>query len=153
MAEIWFYHLERKTLDDVLPTLLERTLERGWRAVVQSGSGERLDAIDNLLWTYRDESFLPHGGRRDGSAEMQPIFLTEDGANPNGAQVRFFVEGADMMLAEGGIDRYERLIYIFDGRDEEAVARARETWKWAKGSGQTATYWRQTETGGWQKQA
>lgn len=153
MAEIWFYHLERKTLDDVLPTLLERTLERGWRAVVQSGSGERLDAIDNLLWTYRDESFLPHGGRRDGSAEMQPIFLTEDGANPNGAQVRFFVEGADMMLTEDGIDRYERLIYIFDGRDEEAVARARETWKWAKGSGQTATYWRQTETGGWQKQA
>lgn len=152
MAEIWFYHLERKTLDDVLPALLERTLERGWRAVVQSGSGERLEALDNLLWTYRDESFLPHGTRRDGNEKLQPIYLTEDGQNPNGADVRFFVEGADMMLAEAEIDHYERLIYVFDGRDDEAVARARETWKWARGSGQAATYWRQTDTGGWQKQ-
>jgi DNA polymerase-3 subunit chi len=152
VAEIWFYHLERKTLDDVLPALLERTLERGWRAVVQSGSPERLEAIDNLLWTYSDESFLPHGTRRDGNGALQPIYLTEDGQNPNGANVRFFVEGADMMLAEADIGAYERLIYIFDGRDDEAVARARETWKWARDSGQTATYWRQTETGGWQKQ-
>lgn len=152
MAEIWFYHLERKTLDDVLPSLLELTLKRGWRAVVQSGSGERLEAIDNLLWTYLDESFLPHGTRRDGHESLQPIYLTEDGQNPNGANVRFFVEGADMMLAEADVGSYERLIYIFDGRDDEAVERARETWKWARGSGQAATYWRQTETGGWQKQ-
>ncbi len=152
MAEIWFYHLERKTLDDVLPSLLELTLKRGWRAVVQSGSGERLEAIDNLLWTYLDESFLPHGTRRDGHEPLQPIYLTEDGQNPNGANVRFFVEGADMMLAEADVGSYERLIYIFDGRDDEAVERARETWKWARGSGQAATYWRQTETGGWQKQ-
>lgn len=152
MAEIWFYHLERKTLDDVLPALLERTLERGWRAVVQSGSAERLEAIDNLLWTYLDESFLPHGTRRDGHEHLQPIYLTEDGQNPNGANVRFFVEGADMMLAEADVGSYERLIYIFDGRDDEAVERARETWKWARGSGQSATYWRQSETGGWQKQ-
>ncbi len=152
MAEIWFYHLERKTLDDVLPALLERTLERGWRAVVQSGSAERLEAIDNLLWTYLDESFLPHGTRRDGHEPLQPIYLTEDGQNPNGANVRFFVEGADMMLAEADVGSYERMIYIFDGRDDEAVERARETWKWARGSGQAATYWRQSETGGWQKQ-
>ena len=152
MAEIWFYHLERKTLDDVLPSLLELTLKRGWRAVVQSGSGERLEAIDNLLWTYLDESFLPHGTRRDGHEPLQPIYLTEDGQNPNGANVRFFVEGADMMLAEADVGSYERLIYIFDGRDDEAVERARETWYWARGSCQAATYWRQTETGGWQKQ-
>ena len=152
MAEIWFYHLERKTLDDVLPALLERTLERGWRAVVQSGSAERLEAIDNLLWTYLDESFLPHGTRRDGHEPLQPIYLTEDGQNPNGANVRFFVEGADLMLAEADVGSYERMIYIFDGRDDEAVERARETWKWARGSGQAATYWRQSETGGWQKQ-
>ena len=153
MAEIWFYHLERKTLEDVLPTLLERTLERGWRAVVQSGSSERLEAIDSLLWTYRDESFLPHGSRRDGNAELQPIYLTEDGANPNGAHLRFFVEGADMVLASDDIAGYERVIYIFDGRDEAALQKARETWEWARGAGQKATYWRQTEAGGWHKQA
>jgi len=152
VAEIWFYHLERQTLDEVLPNLLERTLERGWRAVVQAGTAERLEAIDNLLWTYSVDSFLPHGSRREGNLEMQPVYLTEDESNPNGATVRFYVEGAAPLLSTGEADRYERLIYVFDGHDDQAVGRARETWKAAGGAGLTTTYWRQTERGGWEKQ-
>jgi DNA polymerase-3 subunit chi len=148
MAEIWFYHLERQTLDDVLPTLLERTLERGWRAVVQAGSKERLDAIDSLLWTYRDDSFLPHGLKRDGNAAQQPVYLTDEEQNPNGSNVRFLVEGANLVEADG----YERLVYLFDGADEAALERARVAWKQAKSTAHEATYWRQTETGKWEKQ-
>ena len=148
MAEIWFYHLERQTLDQVLPNLLERTLERGWRAVVQAGSKERLDAIDNLLWTYDDSSFLPHGTKRDGHPEHQPVFLTQDASNPNASHVRFLIEGADLVDGDG----YERLVYLFDGADAEALERARTAWKTVKESGETATYWRQSETGRWEKQ-
>src|SRR5690349_11599483 len=36
MTDILFYHLERQPLDRVLPQLLERTLERGWRAVIET---------------------------------------------------------------------------------------------------------------------
>lgn len=148
MAEIWFYHLERQTLDDVLPNLLERTLERGWRAVVQAGSKERLEAIDSLLWTYRDDSFLPHGLKRDGNTDLQPVFLTEDDQNPNQSNIRFLVEGANLGDAEG----YERLVYMFDGADEAGLVAARAAWKQAKASAHDATYWRQTETGKWEKQ-
>ena len=76
VTEVYFYHLERRTLEDVLPTLLERSLERGWRAAVQAASEERVEALDTLLWTYREESFLPHGTARDGRASAQPIYLT-----------------------------------------------------------------------------
>lgn len=148
MAEIWFYHLERRTLDEVLPNLLERTLERGWRAVVQAGSKARLEAIDSLLWTYSDASFLPHGMKRDGKAELQPIYLTEDDSNPNGANVRFLVEGADLVAAEG----YDRIVYLFDGADAEALQQARAAWKLAGTSGHDATYWRQSDNGRWEKQ-
>lgn len=148
MAEIWFYHLERQTLDQVLPNLLERTLERGWRAVVQAGSKERLDAIDNLLWTYSNASFLPHGMKRDGNPQLQPVYLTDDESNPNGANVRFLVEGADLVE----VGDYERLIYLFDGADADALTRARAAWQQAKASGEAATYWRQTEAGRWEKQ-
>lgn len=152
MAELWFYHLERQTLDEVLPNLLERTLERGWRAVVQAGSAERVEAIDNLLWTFRDDSFLPHGSRRDGNPELQPVYLSEDESNPNGANVRFYVEGAAPSFSGGDAESYLRLIYIFDGHDDEALGKARETWKAAGRAGLTTTYWRQTERGGWEKQ-
>jgi DNA polymerase III subunit chi len=95
MTEVLFYHLTRQPLDKVLPGLLERTLERGWRAVVQAGSRERVDALDALLWTYSEEGFLPHGTARDGFPEHQPVFLTTGEDNPNGAALRFLVDGAE----------------------------------------------------------
>lgn len=147
--EVLFYHLERKPLEQVLPQLVERTLERGWRAVVQAGSAERLDALDTHLWTYSEESFLPHGTRKDGHPEQQPVFLTIDDDNPNGASVRFLVDGA---VASGYAD-YARIVYLFDGRDSDAVQQARGEWKRAKSAGCTVTYWQQAESGRWEKRA
>ena len=60
MTEILFYHLERQPLFQVLPSLLEKTRERGWRAVVRTVDGEQAASLDEHLWTYREESFLPH---------------------------------------------------------------------------------------------
>ena len=149
MTEVLFYHLSRQPLGKVLPGLLERTLERGWRAVVQAGSGERVDALDALLWTYADDSFLPHGTARDGISDQQPVFLTAKDENPNAATVRFLVDGAEAPDLTG----YIRAVYIFDGRDDEALARARGEWKRIKAAGHAVTYWQQNENGRWEKKA
>lgn len=149
MTEVLFYHLERQPLERVLPNLLERTLERGWRAVVQCSSEERLDALDSWLWTYRDDSFLPHGTARDGSAAFQPIFLTTGDDNPNGARVRFLVEGAALV----GFGDYDRIVHLFDGHEEAAVQQAREEWKRARAAGCDVTYWQQADNGRWEKRA
>ena len=149
MTEVLFYHLEHQPLERVLPSLVERTLERGWRAVVQAGSEERVEALDTLLWTYRDESFLPHGTKRDGSADLQPVYLTAGEDNPNGAHVRFLVDGAEA----GALEAYARVVYLFDGADAAAVAGAREQWRSAIDQGCTATYWQQSAEGRWEKRA
>ena len=148
-AEILFYQLERQPLDQVLPGLLEKTLERGWRAVVQAGGEERLEALDALLWTYAEDSFLPHGTARDGFSDQQPVFLTTSEANPNGAAVRFFVDGADCAELGG----YVRVVYLFDGRDEDARLKAREQWKRIKAEGHAVTFWHQNDRGRWEKMA
>ena len=148
-SEVLFYHLERQPLEKVLPSLLERTVERGWRAVVQSGSEERLEALDVALWTYREESFLAHGTAKDGFVEDQPVFLTCDDGNPNGAGVRFMVDGAETGVFTG----YQRIVYLFDGHDPDAVARARSQWKAAKAAGCACTYWQQSDNGRWEKKA
>jgi DNA polymerase III subunit chi len=149
MTEVLFYHLEQQPLERVLPTLVERTLARGWRAVVQAGSEERVEALDTLLWTYAEESFLPHGTKRDGNAAQQPVYLTTDEANPNAANVRFMVDGADMSAHTD----YDRIVFMFDGRDDSAVAQARAQWKAAKGAGCEVTYWQQSPEGRWEKKA
>lgn len=148
-TEVYFYHLEHRSLESVLPELLERTLKRGWRAVVQAGSPEQVEALNTHLWTYADDSFLPHGAARDGTPERQPIYLTYGDDNPNGAQVRFLADGAEFADLSG----YQRAVFLFDGRNEDALSRARQQWKAVKAAGLTATYWQQSEAGKWEKKA
>jgi DNA polymerase III subunit chi len=147
MTEVLFYHLEHQPLERALPALVERTLERKWRAVIQAGSEERVEALDTLLWTYREESFLPHGTRRDGNQEQQPVFLTSSEENPNAATVRFLVDGAQV----ADVTAYARVVYLFDGRDPNAVESAREQWRGAKQANCEVTYWQQSPEGRWQK--
>lgn len=147
--DVFFYHLEQQPLERVLPQLLERSLERGWRVVVQASSEERIEALASLLWTYSDESFLPHGTAIDGLPQLQPIWLTSGADNPNGAHVRFLVDGAQANDFAG----LTRTIHMFDGRNPEAVEQARAEWKRAKTNGHEVSYWRQDEHGRWQNMA
>lgn len=149
MAEVMFYHLERQRLEDVLPVLLEKTLARGWRAVVEVPEGDRLDALDRHLWTFRDDSFLPHASEREDPGTRQPIWLTQGKSNPNGAQVRFLTHRAD----PDAVADYARVVLLFSADDPEAVAHARRHWKPLKAAGHTCTYWQQTAGGGWEQKA
>jgi DNA polymerase III subunit chi len=146
MTEILFYHLEKQPLERVLPQLVEKTLERGWRAVVETASPERVAAIDVLLWTWRDDSFLPHGIVGEETDALQPVLIANDNSNANGANVRFFVDRTVPQSGEG----YERLVYLFSGHDPDAVTEARAAWK-TLGPGNALTYWQQDESGRWQK--
>jgi DNA polymerase III subunit chi len=148
VTEVLFYHLERQPLERVLPQLIGKTLERGWRAVIQAGSEERVEALSAALWVTGEESFLPHGTVRDGNADLQPVWITESDDNPNSANVRFLVDGA----RSGDVTSFERVVFLFDGRDAEAVENARTAWKEFLGAGHIVTYWREDAQGRWQKQ-
>ncbi len=149
MTEVLFYHLERQPLDRVLPSLLEKTLERGWRAVVRCGSEQRLEALDIALWTYRDDSFLPHGTEEGGAPELQPVYLTTGEEVPNNAGVLFLVDGAETSSFNG----FARIVHMFDGHDKEALSLARQQWKAAKAAGCSVTYWQQNSQGRWEKKS
>lgn len=149
MTPVFFYHLERQPLDAVLPKLLALSLERGWRAVVQAGTEERAEALAAQLWSFDDESFLPHGTRADGFPDLQPVWLTGADENPNNANIRFYVDGA----AVGEIGGLTRAVIMFDGNDQQAVDAARDGWKRFKAAGHEVSYWQQDEQGRWQNRA
>jgi DNA polymerase-3 subunit chi len=152
VTEVLFYRLQRQRLDEVLPDLLEKTLRRGWRAVVVAGSVERVEALNAHLWTWRRDSFLPHGSKADGFAADQPVWLTDGDENPNGAKVLFLVDGAEYSPPSAAAGSYERVCDLFDGNDPAAVEAARERWTRFKNAGHALSYWRQGDSG-WEKQA
>lgn len=150
MTEVLFYHLERASLESVLPGLLEKTLERGWKAVVRCGSREAVARLDEILWTYDDASFLPHSAGAEHATD-QPVFITDASEIPNGADLLFLVDNASTDAAS--IGAFVRCVTIFDGADDRAVAAARAFWKDVKAAGCEATYWKQSPQGRWEKQA
>lgn len=151
MTRVDFYHLQQKTLDEVLPKLLQKAYSTGKRIKVKIGTEERVEFINSLLWTYNDESFLPHGSKKDGFADQQPIWLSADIENPNAALFLFLVDGAEENVET--LTQYERVFNIFDGNSAEAVQQARRLWKEYKNSGCDVYYWQQDNAGKWIQKA
>ena len=150
MPEVLVHHLERQSLEQALPILLDLSMQRDWRVVVQAGSLERVKILNEHLWTYQDDSFMPHGASGDMAPEDaagQPIWLTDSAESPNDAQVLFLVDGAD----RDEIKQFERCIYIFDGGDDEAVRQARDKWKSLSDGDYNLTYYQQNHAGKWEK--
>jgi DNA polymerase-3 subunit chi len=147
-CEVWFYHLERTGLDQVLPELLEKTLQRGWKAIVRTAGPDRIEHLDGWLWSYRDESFLPHAPADEPGAARQPILLTAGPDNPNAADALFLVDGAE----PGELGAYRRCIILFDGADETQLQAARGQFRALKAKGHPVSYWKQMARG-WEKQA
>ena len=147
MTEIRFYHLQRTPLEAALPPMLEKTLERGQRAVVMAASEERVEHLTDHLWTYSERGFLPHGSARDGNAALQPVWLTTADENPNEAQVLFLTDGT----SSEKVSDYQLCVELFDGNDVSAVEAARARWKNYRDAGHALTYWQQSDAGRWEQ--
>ena len=149
MSRVDFYHLQNSSLEDVLPKLLEKAYATGKNIVVKIGNAERIDFINSLLWTYNDTSFLPHGSKKDGFADMQPIWLTDGDDLPNNPELLFLADGADIDAKQ--VLSFERVFNIFDGNNPESLQKARQLWKNFKQETSDVFYWQQNENGIWQQ--
>lgn len=151
MSRVDFYHLQKQTLEEVLPKLLLKAYGTGKRIKIKVGTAERVELINTHLWSFNDESFLPHGSKKDGFAEQQPIWISPDSDNPNNAEFLFLIDGADE--APETLSAYERVFNIFDGNSPEALAQARNFWKNCKENGFEVYYWQQSDGGNWEQKA
>jgi DNA polymerase III subunit chi len=147
VTDVLFYHLTESKLEDALPPLLEKCLERAWRVVVQVPDEERRDRLDDHLWSFRDDSFLPHGTDAAPHAPDQPVLITTGPGNDNAANVRFLVAG----VLTPPLDAYQRAVFMFDGFETAQVEYARTEWKRLKSEGHQLTYWQQDRDGRWAK--
>jgi DNA polymerase III subunit chi len=148
VTEVRFHHLERRRVDQALPSLLEAALEEGRRVLVRASSDEMVAALNERLWTYDDASFLPHGAAGDGDPMTQPIFLTSGLGNPNAATMLVRLSDAETSEAD---DAFDVVVLMFDGRDEAALGRARSEWRRLKDEGRTISYWRESDEGAWER--
>ena len=146
-----FYHMQLSSVEQVLPKLLEKAYATGKRVLVKVGNEARVDFLNTALWTYEDESFLPHGTKKDGNAALQPIWLTSDDDNPNQAEMLFLVD--DAKIAIDSLSQFARVLNLFDGSDPDSLSQARDFWRQVKNSGNECVYWQQDNNGSWHQQS
>lgn len=151
MSRIDFYHLQKQTLDEVLPKLVEKAYGTGAKIKIKVGNEARVEFINSLLWTYNEESFIPHGSKKDGFAKEQPIWLSSEDDNPNQSEMLFLVDGADIELSQ--IGNFSRIFNIFDGNNEVSLQQARDFWKSLSTTDNEKNYFQQDDNGRWNKKA
>lgn len=151
MTRVDFYHLQKQTLEQVLPKLLEKAYSTGKNIKIKLGNEERVEFINSHLWTFDDTSFIPHGTKKDGFAELQPIWISPEDDNPNHATLLFLVDGAAIDMENAA--KFERIFNIFDGNLETAVEQSRAFWKQFKVAGMEIYYWQQEDNGRWTQKA
>ena len=149
MTEVRFYHLRTKPLEQALPEILTKAVAQGRRVVVKTASRDLAARLNDQLWTWRPDSFLPHGMAGDVFPEDQPVWLTDRDENPNGADILVLTGGAQA----ASLDGYTLCCDMLDGADEDAVTAARSRWKDYGAQGHSVTYWQQTDKGGWEQKA
>ena len=135
-------------LEGVLPELLEKTRQRGWRAIVKMPE-TRLKEMDEFLWTFKDDSFLPHGRDDEPLSDRQPVILSAEATLSDGFDCAFLVDGETLEIS----DTTQRCIVMIDGRNEKRVTAARGLWKSLKETNSELSYWQQNDRGAWEKKA
>jgi DNA polymerase-3 subunit chi len=147
MPEVSFYHLSTSTLEKALPRLLDKIYSSGHRVLLMAPSEEKVEELNGLLWSFSTRIFLPHGSIKDPLPEEQPIFLTASNDNPNNSDILFMING----VTPSNIDNFNRVVYMFDGADDNELQEARKRWASYKKNNYQLTYFQQTESGGWEK--
>lgn len=146
--DISFYHLTRTTIEKTLPKLLEKILDSGLKAVVRTKDNYEKKLLDESLWTYNPNSFIPHGTSENDFPEEQFVFLTENLENPNQATIL-------IDLSSQQVDdflKFTKYLYVFDANEENSLEKARNHWKAYQQQGHNLRYFFQEENGNWVEQ-
>jgi len=150
-TEIRFYHLQTQSLDRALPALVAKAYSGGHRIHIRAANDKIAKTLSDAIWAHGQNSFIPHGTDKDGSAAHQPIWISANEENANNAGTIIITNGAEI-LPEAAKD-FTLICDMFDGNNGEAVNAARARWKNYKEMELPLTYWQQNERGGWDQKA
>lgn len=143
--QVDFYHLTRAPLERVLPQIADKVLAGGGRLLVVSDDAAQRGKLDQILWSYAPESFLPHGQAGGEDDAAQPVLIGAGVEAANGARN---VALADGLWREEAL-AFDRAFHFFD---EERIEEARAAWR-GLGAHEDVErrYWKQDENGRWAK--
>ena len=135
-----------------MPKLVQKALEQEYRVLIITEHPEQAKRLDTALWTFEPGSFLPHALATGGDEDKeQPVLLAQDYTDANDATLLICLNGQAFDASPDA--RLVRILDMFDGYNESALAAARARWKAYKEAGFPVSYIKQQANGSWKKEA
>jgi DNA polymerase-3 subunit chi len=102
--------------------LADKAFRLGHSVYIHTANAEQAARMDDLLWTFRDGSFVPHGLQQNDTENNPPVVIGHD-SEP--AEIRdVLINLADTI--PGFFSRFERVAEVVNGRaDLRETARER----------------------------
>lgn len=139
MNKAVFYYAPSKLYERHLLALLEKIVKRGERAILRTPDDIRLHELDSLLWTIKQESFLPHGCGGEDDPKHCPIWLTDGTDNPNGSTILVLCDHANGETDE----KFEQCLSLIRKDDDASLHKAQALWHKWQGAGLEVTAYHQ----------
>lgn len=156
MTDIRFYHLTRSPIEKALPQILLKALQTGKAILVYGDVQEdRIQSLNDQLWTFDDKSFIPHGTEKEGNPKDQPVWLTNKASNDNDAKILILFDNTQIQDDTSlDLKSFDLVCYFFDGAQSDVLNASRGYWKkLSDQDGLELTYWQQDQKGRWSQKA
>ena len=147
MSEVYFYHLTQTRLEVALPKILERALAADWSVELRVGAEANVNEVSDAIWKGPDDSFLPHCLADNDKLQEYPIVLCK---SPLAELRDCLVVINQAELKKNEEEKFKRVCFLFDSRNELELKNAREVWKKLSTAGVETVYWAE-DNGKWKK--
>ena len=148
MTSVAIYELKRTPLLEGLPRLISKIYEAGFRVLIKTPNKDRAPSLNDTLWTFPPQAFLPHGMEGEASSEDHPIWITTQETNDNNANLLVTTDGVE----HSNMASFAKCVAMFEGQDESVRMNIHSKIAEYQKAGFEVTYWQESETGVWNKQ-
>jgi DNA polymerase III subunit chi len=117
MTQVDFYLLPGNELQERVQfacRLTDKAYRLGHRVYIHTGSAQQTRALDDLLWTFQQNSFIPHGVHRDAGDAQLPVQIGHD-SEPDASHQVLINLAAEVPLF---FSRFERVAELVNDEDE-----------------------------------
>ena len=140
MREIFFYNIESRDFLKDIALLTEKLFKEGIKVLIICPDDDVASIFDNFLWSFREESFIPHIVLERDSVQLETVIISKEQLDIVSFKALIVFKGST--VATDYCNKFEKTYYFFDDKNDNEKNLARTAWRESIKLGAKCKYWK-----------
>jgi len=127
LQKAFFYNASHRDVVADITWLTENIFKKNNSIVIFCTDQETAKVVDDFLWSYKEDSFLPHALKKHEEVSLNPILVSTD--LDEGFEHNVLIALNGVLINEKDWQRFAKIYYFFDDQDMTEKENARSMWK------------------------